>query len=857
MSISRKRSPFTNIPLSAVLVVPFMALIVGTGGLVGYLSYQSGQNAIENLASQLLRQTSERVCDRLNSYLQISQQVVAANDLAVKQGTLNIDDQEKLRQQLWQQMLLNPSLPTNIFSSEDGNGVGYVRISSEELRKLTEKATGKDTPLGSIFFNKIIPNQRRYYSTDSQGKPLQLVLQFDDDFRTVTWYKQAKEIGKQAWTPVSLARVLPVLQIVAVAPVYDVTEKLYGFFSTNYFLSDISLFLTQLKFTSSGQIFIIERSGDLVATSLMTESSGLKQIDRKFDRILSSESQDNLTREVSKQLRQQFGDFASIKESRQLKLTIAGYRQFVQISPYQDRYGLDWFVVTVIPESDFMSEIQTNRTWIILLCGLTLVVTTGIGLLTTRWITRPISRLSQVSEVMARGEWTEPLSENGHITELNSLSASFNQMATKLQRSLDLKSTELEEKEYWFNTLIEAIPDPIFLKDGAGRYLIINHQGLELFAISDSNYFGKTDAEMAELNPFFHDALLYCAATDQIAWNQKTFHRTEEQISQLDGTQRTFDVFRVPLFTESGDRKGLVVIGRDISDRKQTEIVLAKAKTMAEEATRAKSAFLANMSHEIRTPMNGVMGMAQLLETTILTEEQADFVKTIKDSSEALLNIINDILDFSKIESGMLEIEKWDFKLEDVVSGVSQLLNSQAIAKQIDLKCAIAPEIPIVIGDYARLRQILLNIVGNAIKFTQSGQVSISVNGKSLDEEEEKDSDPNVFSEEVLETRKKYRLQFAIADTGFGIKSDRIDRLFQPFTQADASISRKYGGTGLGLAISKRLVELMHGTIWVESFGQVGGNPPADWKPLLDTQGSTFYFEIVVLTSQTIYEPTD
>ena len=857
MSISRKRSPFTNIPLSAVLVVPFMALIVGTGGLVGYLSYQSGQNAIENLASQLLRQTSERVCDRLNSYLQISQQVVAANDLAVKQGTLNIDDQEKLRQQLWQQMLLNPSLPTNIFSSEDGNGVGYVRISSEELRKLTEKATGKDTPLGSIFFNKIIPNQRRYYSTDSQGKPLQLVLQFDDDFRTVTWYKQAKEIGKQAWTPVSLARVLPVLQIVAVAPVYDVTEKLYGFFSTNYFLSDISLFLTQLKFTSSGQIFIIERSGDLVATSLMTESSGLKQIDRKFDRILSSESQDNLTREVSKQLRQQFGDFASIKESRQLKLTIAGYRQFVQISPYQDRYGLDWFVVTVIPESDFMSEIQTNRTWIILLCGLTLVVTTGIGLLTTRWITRPISRLSQVSEVMARGEWTEPLSENGHITELNSLSASFNQMATKLQRSLDLKSTELEEKEYWFNTLIEAIPDPIFLKDGAGRYLIINHQGLELFAISDSNYFGKTDAEMAELNPFFHDALLYCAATDQIAWNQKTFHRTEEQISQLDGTQRTFDVFRVPLFTESGDRKGLVVIGRDISDRKQTEIVLAKAKTMAEEATRAKSAFLANMSHEIRTPMNGVMGMAQLLETTILTEEQADFVKTIKDSSEALLTIINDILDFSKIESGMLEIEKWDFKLEDVVSGVSQLLNSQAIAKQIDLKCAIAPEIPIVIGDYARLRQILLNIVGNAIKFTQSGQVSISVNGKSLDEEEEKDSDPNVFSEEVLETRKKYRLQFAIADTGFGIKSDRIDRLFQPFTQADASISRKYGGTGLGLAISKRLVELMHGTIWVESFGQVGGNPPADWKPLLDTQGSTFYFEIVVLTSQTIYEPTD
>jgi PAS domain S-box-containing protein len=286
-----------------------------------------------------------------------------------------------------------------------------------------------------------------------------------------------------------------------------------------------------------------------------------------------------------------------------------------------------------------------------------------------------------------------------------------------------------------------------------------------------------------------------------------------------------------------GVPKSMIGVNFDISDRKQAEFALIEAKEAAEAATKAKGAFLANMSHEIRTPMNGVLGMAQLLETTELDEEQADFVKTIKDSGDALLSIINDILDFSKIESGMLAIEEWEFDLEDVIGGVCQLLNSQAIAKQINLQYAIAPHVPAnVIGDRHRLRQILLNLIGNAIKFTQSGGVTVSITSSS---------DPS---------SNKYILKFAIADTGIGIKGDRIDQLFQPFTQADASISRKYGGTGLGLAISKLLVELMGGTIWVESLGHIGGKPVLDWQSASTTedsnQGSTFHFTIAVSASE-------
>ncbi|MEI6065553.1 MAG: PAS domain S-box protein, partial [Pseudanabaena sp. ELA748] len=344
-------------------------------------------------------------------------------------------------------------------------------------------------------------------------------------------------------------------------------------------MSDISVFLNKLHFSQTGQVFIIERSGEMVATSILAEASATKQRNWKVERISAATSQDVVTREVSKQLTQKFGNFDNIKESEQVSLIAIGQRQFVQVTHYQDKYGLDWHIVTILPESDFITEIQVNVYRTGLLCILTLIVAVGIGIWTSRKITRSLLRLSQVSEAMARGEWTESLNEHGNIAEFNSLSVSFNQMARQLRQSLDQRSTELQEKAYWFNTLIESIPDPIFLKDAQGRFLIINHQGLELFDMTDRNYFGKTDAEMAELNHFYRDALLYCAEIDQIVWHKKAITRTEEQIPQVDGSQRIFDVIRVPLFTETGDRKGFVVIGRDVSDHKQAEIALKQSET--------------------------------------------------------------------------------------------------------------------------------------------------------------------------------------------------------------------------------------------------------------------------------------
>jgi two-component system sensor histidine kinase/response regulator len=317
-----------------------------------------------------------------------------------------------------------------------------------------------------------------------------------------------------------------------------------------------------------------------------------------------------------------------------------------------------------------------------------------------------------------------------------------------------------------------------------------------LLGKSDLDFFPKAEADF------------FLAKDQDVLRGKQLVDIPQEEIDTRFG-KRILHTRKIPLLDETGKPTHLVGISTDITLAQQTAVALQQAKEAAEAASRAKGEFLANVSHEIRTPMNGILGMTELALDTELTSQQREFLTMVKASADALLEVINDILDFSKIEAGKLDLDRVAFALRDSLGDTTKTLALRAHKKSLELACWVPPEVPDhLVGDPGRLRQIVVNLLGNALKFTEKGEVVVRVEVASRTEEA------------VL-------LHFGVRDTGIGIAPDKQQMIFAPFVQADGSTTRKYGGTGLGLAISARLVELMGGQMWLEST--LG-------------QGSTFHF---------------
>jgi PAS domain S-box-containing protein len=382
--------------------------------------------------------------------------------------------------------------------------------------------------------------------------------------------------------------------------------------------------------------------------------------------------------------------------------------------------------------------------------------------------------------------------------------------------------------------ILETALDAIISIDQQSRIIEFNPAAEKMFGYKREEVLGQDMAKLiipASLREQHYSGLAHFLQTGKGPLIGK---RVEVTAMRADGTEFPVDLALadIPL---AGPPVFTAYI-RDITERKQAMQALEQARADAEAANQAKSAFLAMMSHEIRTPMNAIIGMTGLLLDTSLTLEQHEYAETVRTGSDALLTIINDILDFSKIEAGKLELEHQPFDLRECVESVLDLLVPRASEKGLDLAYQLDDRGPAAVyGDVTRLRQVLVNLLSNAVKFTEKGEVVISVEAGRTDA---------VAPEQDSEELGFYDLHFSVRDTGIGISEEGQARLFRSFSQVDASTTRRYGGTGLGLAISKRLVELMGGTMWVESQPGIGSTfhftlraeaAPARLRRYLDT----------------------
>ena len=420
-------------PLQLVLIVPFIVQIFGAVGLVGYLSFQNGQKAVNDLADQLINRDSDLVNQHLNAYLSIPQKLVQTNADAIEMGLLDVRDRKTAGKAFWKQMQTY-DLTFMGYGLTTGEGVGAIRYDGKTL-------TIDD-------WGSKLPNNANTYATDNQGNRTRVMGSYDYNNFTESWYTEPLKVGKSTWSRVYVwnSPKGPYITASAGRPIYDAQKQLLGVFGADIHLSKLSDYLRNLEVSRTGQVFIVERSGLLIANSSTKQPFAL--VKNKIQRLQAIDSPDPTVQGIAQQIQTTFKGFQTVREEKALQLDLQGKRYFVQVTPWHDQYGLDWLVVVSVPDNTFMAQINANRHTTILLCIAALGGAVVMGLFTSRWITRPILRLNEASESIASGRLDQTV-EDSSIQELNTLAHSFNHMAEQLGESftaLEKSNVELEER---------------------------------------------------------------------------------------------------------------------------------------------------------------------------------------------------------------------------------------------------------------------------------------------------------------------------------------------------------------------------------------------------------------------------
>jgi len=796
-----------RVPLRLFLIVPCLLQIFLAVGIVGWLSYLNGQSAVNKLAKRLRTETTKQVKTHIDTQLRKSHLVNQINLDNLNSQLLNSQDLPALGAHFWRQLQIFEQIGVIYYGSEQGTFIAAQRAAD-----------------GSFFFVKreLPPARARVYTateTGGLGEFKKFIPQFID-IRERPWYVAARSRGTVTWGNIFSLQVTPQIDLPASVPLKNERGNIIGVIGNNLSLNTLGDCLRDLKVGKSGQAFILERNGKLVASSTLMQPFSIDN-DGQTERIMAVESKDLLLQGTSKYLLDKFGNFNQIDNTKQLEFFIDRKRHFVEVLPYRDEWGIDWVIVVVVPESEFMGQIYANTRTTILLCLWALIVASIFGILSANWISKPLVRLNQAAKQNARANWQQTKIAEP-ILEVKELANSFDRMTIQLQSSFDrLKSLnqQLFENKHRLSQVLEALPVGVSIHDSTGQITYFNKTAKQLlgdreFANIQVEQFAETFQiyQVGSKFPYPIDKLpiIRALAGQTIQTDDLEIHLEEQVIS--------LEVIATPIFNSQGQIIYAIATFQDITDRKIAEKKLIEysttleekvarrteelsiAKNAAEVANRAKSNFLSQMSHELRTPLNAILGFNQLMQRdSSLTSEQKEHLAIINRNGQHLLKLINEVLDLSKIESGQISLDPVDFDLDLLLNYISSLFAFEIRAKPIQLIVERTQTVPQLLrADRSKLEQILINLLSNAIKFTNKGRVILKVESPEL---------------QVL--------KFTVEDTGVGIDRSEIEKLFIPFSQTESGFNSGVG-TGLGLAICKRLVTLMGGSIEIESIPDRG-----------------------------------
>ncbi|MEO1298924.1 MAG: cache domain-containing protein, partial [Cyanobacteria bacterium J06636_16] len=480
-----------GIPLRLFLIVPFVAQTITAVMITGWLAHRNGQHAVQELGNQLLTETSDRITQELHTYTDIPRQVMRANIDALDLQQLDLNNLNSWSQHLYRQSQRHPSIHFIYFGDDQGR---YVEVE----KKYSDRY--------EFSIQESIAGNTASYKLNQQGLPERFLRTLPYDPRQRPWYKKATASGQATWTAVyEFSVVYPTLGISFVQPYYDASGKQQGVLGADFTLQDISQHLNTLEIGQTGEAFIIERSGNLIASSY-SESPGMPG--QQQQAALSANQK--LLRDTVAYLESTLGELETIDEAQQLRFERANGTHLVRVTPYVDEYGLDWLVLVAIPEADFAGQIQTNSRNTLLLCLLSLGGTIALGVLTARWVSDPLRRLSEASQVIAREETYQRIAP-ARIREINRLVQNFNRMGTELLQSrsrleehfqqldtlVDQRTRALRQSEEKFVKIFQASPNGITLSTlEEGRFLDVNDRCAELFGRPKKDLIGRTSTEL-------------------------------------------------------------------------------------------------------------------------------------------------------------------------------------------------------------------------------------------------------------------------------------------------------------------------------------------------------------------------